>query len=494
MTLGGTITGTVQDARADYSLVVDKNEDRGIWEGWGCSLCWWANGVGGSAYQNLYADLLFTQKTVDFLGKPLPGLGMNIVRYNVGGVGRGDTIGETMENIPSDFPFFKRIEGFWKDGKNADPASGSWDWSRDPNQRNMLQAARERGVNQIEFFSNAPLWWMTDKKSSAGGALLAENRRGFARYLATVVKQAQDHRRVPVSFIEPFNEPSAGWWNYPGGQEGCNLPAEQQKEILGYLREELDSRGLASVPISGSDENSVDRAETTHKYFEGQTVSVNGKPRNVADLLPKVNAHSYYGLQPMRDNAARQRFRTVLGDRRLWMSEYGDNEGSGMTLAQTILEDLTYLKPTAWIYWQPVEPSSAWGLVNGDYAEISTLSDPARGTPKWVYYKYYVMAQFTRFLRPGYRILGSSDHNTIAAYDAAAHKLVLITLNYSTSQSITYDLAGLSQVGASASVTVTNTNGTRLFQNSTVIVSGKQLRLNVEANSVHSVVVSGVTL
>ena len=412
---------------------------------------------------------------------------MNIVRYNVGGVGRGDAIGETTENIPAGFTFFKRIEGFWKDGK-------SWDWNRDPNQRSMLQAARERGANQIEFFSNAPPWWMTDKKSSAGGALLTENRRDFARYLATVVKQARDHWGVPVSFVEPFNELSAGWWNFPGGQEGCNIPAAQQKEILGYLREELDSRGLASVPISGSDENSVDRAEITHKYFEGQTVSVNRKRRNVADMLPKVNAHSYYGLEPMRDNAARQRFRAVLGKRRLWMSEYGDNEGSGMTLAQTILEDLTYLRPTAWIYWQPVEPSSAWGLVNGDYAGITTLSDPARGTPKWVYDKYYVMAQFTRFLRPGYKILGSSDRNMVVAYDAAGHKLVLVTVNYGTSQQITYDLSGLSLVGASASVTVTNTNGTRLFQNSTVIVSGKQLRLNAEANSVYSIVVSGVTL
>jgi galactan endo-1,6-beta-galactosidase len=169
--LGGTITVPIEKARADYTLVVDKNEDRGTWEGWGCSLCWWANAIGGSAYQNLYADLFFTRSMVRFFEKSLPGLGMNIVRYNVGGVGRGDNIGGTTESIPTGFPVFKRVEGYWKDWLSSDPVSASWDWTRDSNQRNMLLAARNRGVDRIEFFSNAPMWWMTEQKSSAGGTL-----------------------------------------------------------------------------------------------------------------------------------------------------------------------------------------------------------------------------------------------------------------------------------------------------------------------------------
>lgn len=47
-----------------------------------------------------------------------------------------------------------------------------------------------------------------------------------------------------------------------------------------------------------------------------------------------------------------------LGSKRLWMSEHGDNDGDGSTLAQTITEDLTHLKPTAWIYRSPAEASS----------------------------------------------------------------------------------------------------------------------------------------
>jgi hypothetical protein len=104
------------------------------------------------------------------------------------------------------------------------------------------------------------------------------------------------------------------------------------------------------------------------------------------------------------------------------------------------------------------------------------------------------MAQFTRFLRPGYKILGNTDHNTVAAYDAAGKKLVLITLNHGTPQQITYDLTGFSKLGASASVTMTNTTGSKLFHDSSISVSGKRILLNAEANSVYSIVVGDAAL
>ena len=174
------------------------------------------------------------------------------------------------------------------------------------------------------------------------------------------------------------------------------------------------------------------------------------------------------------------------------MSEYGDKDGSGMTLAQTITEDVAYLRPAAWIYWQPLEPFSAWGLVNGAYDESATQAN--RGEPKWVYYKYYVMAQFTRFVRPGDKLIGSGDHNTIAAYSAKDKRMSFVTVNYGTAQRITYDLSGVSQVGSNALVTVTNTDGSRLFETSVANLEGKKLSLNAEANSIYSIDIEQVVL
>ena len=202
---------------------------------------------------------------------------MNIVRYNIGGGGQNDVIDTHHENIPANFPWFKDINGFWINWFSDAPNSSSYQWERDANQRQILALAQQRGVNTIEFFSNAPMWWMMDSKSSAGGKLQSWNRRDFAKYLATTVKYAQENWGVRVHSISPFNEPSANWWTYPKEQEGCNIPKEEQKEILGYLREELDNRNLQSVLIAASDENSMNSAKSTFDYLKGQNVNVNGK-------------------------------------------------------------------------------------------------------------------------------------------------------------------------------------------------------------------------
>ncbi len=495
LALAGGCFLSLASARADYSVVVDPRDDRGTWEGWGCSLSWWAQGVGASSYQDTYADLFFTLKSVPFFGVSLPGLGLSIARYNIGGGGLpGDNIGGTVDKRPAIMPWYKDIDGYWKDWYDSNPASLSWDFYRDSNQRNMMWAARDRGVT-LEFFANAPMWWMTTAKSSAGGALQAWNRRDVARYLATVVAYAQSRWGVRVSSLEPFNEPSAGWWTYPKDQEGCNLSLGVQKEILGALREELDDRGLGSVTIAAADENTMTAALAGYSYFSSQRVSVHGRSTSVASLIGKVNVHGYSGLDPWRDNRARQDLRRAVAGKRLWMSEYGDGEGSGMTLARTITEDLNHLRPSAWLYWQPLEPYSAWGLVNGAYGSASDETSSRRGQPLWVYTKYYVLAQFSRFLRPGYQVLGSSDGNTVVGYSRAEASLVLITVNYESPQTITYDLRGLSAVGdATAQITVTNTDGSALLRESTAPIVGQRLSVAVAKNSVLSIVVPRVSL
>ena len=112
----GLITFWPSPSRGEYTLVVNSHERRGVWEGWGCSLAWWGNGIGGSAYESLYEDLFFTRKSVPFLGQALPGLGLNIVRYNVGGGGRNDHFNGAVENIPPAFSWYKDIDGYWITG------------------------------------------------------------------------------------------------------------------------------------------------------------------------------------------------------------------------------------------------------------------------------------------------------------------------------------------------------------------------------------------
>ena len=85
-----------------------------------------------------------------------------------------------------------------------------------------------------------------------------------------------------------------------------------------------------------------------------------------------LNVHAYDGLEPWLESrhrgfrSALRRIATVAGVP-LCVSEHGNADSSGVTLAQAILEDFHYLQPASWCYWQPVEHHSSWGLVEADF-------------------------------------------------------------------------------------------------------------------------------
>ncbi|KAJ3085375.1 hypothetical protein HK102_000062 [Quaeritorhiza haematococci] len=554
-------------------------DNKGRWEGWGTSLAWWANSAGRSSFQQWYVDLFFSlQENLPAVpthagnnnhNSPskgdehgLPGLGLNIVRYNIGGGGREGDNPIRPEKRPHSIPAYRHIEGFWvakhhNDHKDVDgpamaenktpaspphpPDTEVWDWLRDSNQLSLLLAACQQtrttldkdrpatspSITHVEFFSNAPEWWMMDTLSSAGGRLAPPYRRDFARYLAQVTKYALDNwdLKIPHTCISlsPFNEPSAGWWNYPKNQEGCNMSRQEQCEILGYVREELDSCGLESVTIAASDENTVRSALKTLEYFKEQTQTVSGRSVRVSDLIGKVNVHAYEnGTNPCRDNKGRQALREAVSpSQKIWMSECGDNDGSGMNLAQTIVEDINHLRPCAWVYWQPLEPPSSggWGLINGHCdVPLDGISESKRAQPTFVQNKFFVFAQFTRFIRPGFVILGSSDDYSVVAYDSDSRRLVIVTVvlarrpkptgwifvpkiktnanKKKKRRLVDYDLRAMSHVGcSSASVFMTSGHDHAVrLKKSIVRVSEKSCSFEIEKNAVYTTVFEDITL
>ena len=101
---GGALLGSALatgTARADSSITVTPGTSYGSWEGWGTSLAWWANVFGD---RDDFADIFFTTKSVTYNGKSLPGLGLNIARYNLGGCSWNTYNGSSMvasANIPA---------------------------------------------------------------------------------------------------------------------------------------------------------------------------------------------------------------------------------------------------------------------------------------------------------------------------------------------------------------------------------------------------------
>jgi len=387
------------------------------WEGWGCSLAWCGKALGGCAQADAWADLLFTTRDFDVgrlwrglsaaAPRRVPGLGLSVVRYNVGGTGHAEEERRSFRSRG----WYAEIEGF-----QPGPASG-FDWERDVAQRRFLSLAVERGVDAVELFANAPMWWMTDSKSSFGGNLALPD--AFANYLAEVAAHAQSSWHLPVKSVSPLNEPSAGWWRYPHDQEGCNVPAAEQAPLLVKLRGELDRRGLQDVLIAASDENTPAAALST--WTELRSGAAKG-------CVGRLNVHAYDGLKPWREAGhpgVRGRLQRCARSDGLpvWMSEHGGGEVDGLGLAQTILEDLCYLRPTAWCYWQLVEHQCSWGFVEARFGQEDTV---ATALP---HPKHYVFAHFSHFLRPGFEMLQCAEPWAAAGFFEPEACLACVLLN-----------------------------------------------------------------
>ncbi|MES2920111.1 MAG: glycoside hydrolase [Verrucomicrobiota bacterium] len=468
-----SIPASADDVRR---IAIDPAKPQGTWEGWGVSLAWWA-AVHGD--RDDLADALFTTKPVTFDGKILPGLGLNIVRYNAG-ASSWNKIGDR-QMVKSKIIFrYRQMEGFWLDGSNPDPDSTSWDWSVDAKQRAMLAKAKQRGVNQFELFSNSPMWWMTKNDNPSGGPkpsddnLAPEHERNFAIYLAVVARRAADQWGVPFTTVSPFNEPRSDWWFADCKQEGCHVSAPAQARILKLVREELDRRDLQALPISASEETHYDHAIGTWESFDKATRA----------LIGQVNVHGYQEANGDREKL--HRLVHTEGGKPLWNSEYGDGDPSGLNMARNLHRDIARLRPTSWSYWQAID-SGGWGLIASNLRRSVVRFEV---NPKW-----HVLAQYTRNIPRGSVILTTGDESAICAFDPKLAKLTLVCLNDSDkARDAEFDFSAFAASGRSASRWLTEPNGKTRYQPLDALPFEKKLAVKLAPKSVVTLVIDRMTV
>ena len=387
----------------DPNVVVVTN-----FEGWGTSLCWWANVVGGYSNRETYADLAFSQ------------LKLNIVRYNIGGG----------ENPTNNFLSYRaQMPGF-------EPTNGVWNWTADSNQRWMLQAALARGVDHVEAFANSPPWWMTVSGSVTGSTngnnLQTNYERAFAVYLATVVSNLSVVDGVHFDTVTPMNEPNEGWWDYGGSQEGCNMSTDQQVRVVNYLRAALDALGQPAGVAACEDSYEMDTLNSLDAYGAGALSNVS-----------RIVTHTYSANAP--DGL---RYLSASLGKPLWVTEFGHGDAAGMTQARRIHDDIARMGARAWVYWQVVDSGTGWGLLANP--EVASTNS-SYTTSYTVHQSFYVMGQFSEFIRPGSRILSVADTNSLAAYNPTNATLTIVAVNDSTNSfNVTYDLSAFAALPAQA--------------------------------------------
>lgn len=418
-------------------IVLDPAETQGVWEGWGTSLCWMGKAFGD---RQDVADLLFTTKQVSIGGEELPGLGLNIVRYNAGACSWNSVDGRRMAASKNISPT-RQMEGFWLDPHQPDPDSTGWNWSVDANQRQMLIEAKRRGANRFELFSNSPMWWMCANDNPSGAAKATDDNlrpdevEAFATYLAEVAKRAKERWGIRFDTVEPFNEPLSSWWHAGNNQEGCHFSVDAQCAVLPRLRRALDRAGLRGTKIAASDETYVSQAIEAWQGYDAACRA----------LVSHVNVHGYQG-----DTAPRAELRAAVGAKPIWMSEHGEGDPLGIELMRALLLDMRGLKPTAWCYWQPLD-GGGWGAVS---------ASPSPPRVEHVNPKYFVLAQFTRHIRPGWTILAAGGSDALAACDARHRRLAIVAVNLgSTDVRRAFDVSRFGALRTTARAWITEPRG-----------------------------------
>lgn len=410
---------------AEVTIAIRPALDRPgpVFEGWGTALAWFAEVTGGwpDADRERLADLLYGRA----------GLGWTIARYNIGG-----------GNPPDIAPYLRpgaAVPGFWRQAAGTplrgwnpdDPAM--WDWSADANQRWWLDAVKARVATPIfEAFSNSPPWFMTVSGRVSGAQIGSDDnlRAGeeprFADYLARVVSELQDRHRLSFRTLSPVNEPNTESWFAANRQEGSHWSPARQAAMIDATATALAAYGLRTQ-VSAPDETN------SHILLQDWAAFPDATRRRIG----QINVHSYGTLHQtaVRDIARAAHIR-------LWMSENDtpladDPEdftgmASALALGEHVVLDLKRLEPAAWIFWQAVEDLSAregakgsnWGLIKADLRALPDAPHPLHVTSK-----YWVMAQFSRFIRPGYRLVPVDDADTAGALSSDGRTLILVHVN-----------------------------------------------------------------
>lgn len=445
-------------------IVVNPEEGYSGFEGWGTSLAWWGHVVGQWENEEAFSELM------DLIFDPQKGIGLNIVRYNIGG-GENPAIPNTLRP-GADVPGFQ-------------PEEGRWDWEADAGQRRVLLESIRRGVNIAEAFSNSPPYWMTVSGSvtgadDGGNNLRDEYRGAFADYLTEVVKLYAERHGVVFRTLAPFNEPVSDWWRRGNNQEGAHFSVDLQMDIIRLVDEALKAKGLNGTAISAADAHSIDETLEILEQYDEATLG----------RISQINTHSYNGsrMAELREKAAAL-------DLKLWMSEYGaggsephnhQDMSSVLQLAERIMFDLRLMQPAAWIYWQAVEDETAqnnWGWIHANFVTGEARYDVTK--------QYYAMGQFSKFIRPGSRIIPTGDGRSVAAYHERDGTLAVVIRNErSIAVQATYDLTAFSYPAVRAEVY--ETSESKNMEPSVLELASNGFAVEVPPKSVITVVIRDV--
>lgn len=413
-----SVTPSIIETNEDVTekLTIDVNSYGEYFEGFGTSLCWWAQDVGRRTEKS--GDTELRELAVKALFDKETGLGLTNLRYNLGA------------NCDySDYDSYYDKNRFAESFMTMD---GTLDFTRDSGAQWVLKRAVEYGVQHVTLFANsAPTYLTINGKAyctnNARINLAPENYSAYAKYFCDVAEHFIDEG-IPVKEISPINEPQWDWVTY-GGQEGSHFTPNEVVEILLVFLSEMKSRDkLTGVKLAYPECGEWKNA--TYNYLDA--IMANDTLRSEIDAF---SCHSYWSNKLDKTNFinyVNEHYEGLKLRQTEWCEMVNGRNvtmASAFTLAQEIIEDLSILEVVSWDSWI--------GLSNYDYHD-GLLYFENEGTTLTLPKRYYAMAHFSQFITPGVLRIDSkitlaestkNSHLKHVVYRREDGKLVIVITN-----------------------------------------------------------------
>ena len=439
--------------------------------GFGASGAWWVNDLAtfSSSAKAQVGEALFGSS----------GLGLSVYRYNIGGGGTGVT-------TPARAP------------QSLMTSVGTYDWTRDPGGSYFLQSANAHGVpTLVGFVNSAPKNWTSNAKS-CGGTLASGSEAAYATYLADVTAHWAG-TGVQLDYLSPMNEPDS---SFDGcGQEGMAVPVARRAGVIKALGSTLAGRGLSTGITADETSQTQDFVAHTPTWMSDATA---------AGYVKALSHHTYN----FPDDAALRQVAAVGNTytKPLWASEiccqktgtsgygqqYDPTMNGGLDLSNYIFRDFTLANDQAFHWWTAL--SSEIGCAVGSTPSCATAVNTTGWNDGLIYYdpnyasdgnqslyftkRYYVLGQFSRYVRPGavrYDVSGVPAGVQTSAYWQNGSWTVVAANTNNTTTTLTLDTG-------SGPVTPTGTHRTSASENLATVagpsVSGSVLTGSLPARSV----------
>jgi glucuronoarabinoxylan endo-1,4-beta-xylanase len=436
LALGFCITTT---KAANVSVNVDYTSPRQTVEGFGASVTWVANDLDSfsPAKQTQILDLLYNTSQ--------PGAGLSWVR-----------VGSFLCNY--------------------NPSPGVYDWNYWGIQSGMRWLQRVNaayGVNRFLVSTWSPPAWMKDNNSCTnGGHVLPQYYPNLAALKIQWLQNAKTQLGFEAQVESVQNEPATRVT-----YDSCEwTTAEMSSFVANHMQPALAGSGLSAklmLPESSYYSN-FDNAWGFPLLSDSGT--------RAATAI--VATHGY----GRTDNLATPCNSCVQYNKPIWQTEDSNLDGryngsidDGLTWSTEIYKALNGGRFSAWFYWWVMTlQNDNQGLINAN-ASTDSFQVPKR---------LYVMGQFSRFIRPGSVMLGSTSSDAsvqVTAVRPATGSVAVVLANTGkTSQMLTVSLTGTT---SPAMVTPYRTSATEnQVQLTPIAISAGSFTITVPSKSVVTVV------